>query len=108
MTGPDHPVPPRRPTLLELANNFKGATTVWAKAGFPISTEEEYQRRHKVCNGCGLWDSNAFGGVGKCGACGCSGFKLWLDTAHCPLGLWEMDDPFGKEKKADQSPPENV
>lgn len=101
---PTFPTPPRRPTLLELADNFAGATSVWAKSGFPIADRAEYERRHEICNGCEMWDSNAFQGIGKCGACGCSGFKLWLDTSHCPLGKWED----AMQKSFDESAGKNV
>lgn len=91
MNQPSAPIPPRRPSLLELANNFTSATAEWAASGFPIASEDEFVRRHKVCGECEFWDSNAFQGVGRCGICGCSGFKLWLETSNCPIGKWEEE-----------------
>lgn len=97
----DAPIPPQRPTLLEMASNFKEATGEWARSGFPIVEEKEYDRRHKVCSGCDQWDSNAFGGVGRCHACGCTGFKLYLATSVCPLKKWAAD--LNKDGRPDSS-----
>jgi len=105
MSNPIHPIPPRRPNLLELADNFAGATSIWAKAGFPIADRDEYERRHEICKGCEMWSPNAFQGVGRCGACGCSGFKLWLETSHCPIGKWEEE---AGQINANESEPESV
>lgn len=94
----------RAPTLLELASNFVEATSDWAKAGCPISSEEEYRRRQALCNGCKYWNANAWQGIGRCMKCGCSGSKRWMKTAHCPLRIWE-GQPYGDAAREEVSNP---
>ena len=82
------------PTLLELADNFTRATATWTSQGFPTPSEEEYQRRAELCNGCKFWNANEWLNVGRCMKCGCSGVKRYMATATCPLGIWE-GKPYG-------------
>lgn len=60
----------------------------WVAAGFPIVSGEDLELRKGVCATCEFWSANAFGGLGKCGKCGCSGVKLRLSTSGCPLKKW--------------------
>tara|TARA_Y100000310_G_C20554042_1_gene749605 strand:- start:423 stop:737 length:315 start_codon:yes stop_codon:yes gene_type:complete len=84
---------PKKPTLLELADNFKSATVEWAKSGFPITDETDYEARHEICKGCEFWDCRAFNNIGRCNKCGCSGFKLYLATSRCPEKKWDSVHP---------------
>lgn len=60
----------------------------WAKAGFPIVSGGDFEARKKICASCEHWNADAFGGLGRCGKCGCSGVKLRLATSKCPVGKW--------------------
>jgi hypothetical protein len=54
----------------------------WSLAGFPITTEDIYSARVKVCGGCELWDKMR----ATCKKCGCSTHhKLRLPHESCPL-----------------------
>ena len=80
---PPRPQPPT-PTLAELAENFAGAMSGWAQAGFKVVERAEYERRHTACLSCEFWQPDARLGLGKCKKCGCSRVKLWLFTSRCP------------------------
>lgn len=60
----------------------------WAKAGFPIVSGEDFEKRKGICVECEHWNADAFGGLGRCGRCGCSGVKLRLATSRCPARKW--------------------
>lgn len=60
----------------------------WAKAGFPIVSGADLAERKGICVECEHWNAGAFGGLGRCGKCGCSGVKLRLATSRCPAGKW--------------------
>lgn len=68
--------------------SFVKAGAQWAKAGFPIVSGEDLAERKGICAECEFWNADAFGGLGKCGKCGCSGVKLRLATSKCPAGKW--------------------
>lgn len=78
------------PSLVALAVNFTDAVAVWAGAGFPVATNEEYARRSAICALCPFWDPGARIGLGICkhAGCGCTKFKRWLATATCPDKKW--------------------
>ncbi len=84
------PDPMVEPSIVELAQNFTVATTRWAAAGFPVVDESVYAERSRICEACKFWDGAARLGLGKCRApdCGCTRFKRWLATEHCPQHLW--------------------
>ena len=60
----------------------------WATAGFPIVSGEGLAERKRICAECEFWNAGAFGGLGRCGKCGCSGVKLRMATSRCPLKKW--------------------
>jgi len=72
------------PTWSELASNFAGAMAAWARAGYQVVDEAEYQRRHTVCQQCEHWRPAARLGLGKCEKCKCTRLKLWLSNSRCP------------------------
>lgn len=81
-----------RPTLAELASRFSRAMFNWARAGFKIVDEKEYQRRSTICQGCQWWrgEGNVLGSA-LCGKCGCSSLKIFVATEKCPAGKWEEE-----------------
>lgn len=82
--------PKEEPSLLDLVTNFAGSVSNWAKAGFPVTSEEEYNTRMAICKGCPYWKENilSIDTLGKCKLCGCRGFKPWLKTEVCPVSNW--------------------
>ena len=91
------PERPKPPSLAELASNFTKSTAFWAKRGFPISSKSTWEARRDICLNCEFWDSKNFWGAGRCLKCGCTGAKLWMATASCPIGKWEKEDPSRPE-----------
>jgi hypothetical protein len=81
---PRKPSLPPVPTLFELAANFTGAMSGWAKAGFKVVNREKYEHRHAICLACEFWRPDAMFGTGKCLKCRCSRVKLWLVSSKCP------------------------
>jgi hypothetical protein len=59
-----------------------------ARSGFKTTSLQEYEKRKSICLGCSFWDDVAWGGLGKCNKCGCSGVKLKMAASKCPIGLW--------------------
>lgn len=78
------------PSLRELSANFADAIARWSASGFKTATQDEYDSRAQICDGCDRWDAKARLGLGKCSApgCGCTAMKRWLATEKCPLGKW--------------------
>jgi len=76
---------PREPTIAEMSKNFTKAIVEWSKAGLPVVAKRVFDQRLKACNDCEYWDSAARMGAGKCNKCGCTVFKLWMETTQCPL-----------------------
>ena len=60
----------------------------WAKNGFPIADKQLLDSRERICALCEYWSSNAYAGLGKCTVCGCTKYKLKLQTEKCPKGKW--------------------
>lgn len=86
----DLDIPKEAPGMLDLVTNFTGAVSKWAKAGFPVTSEEDYETRIKICQGCPNWKVNPLkiDVLGTCKICGCTGFKPWLATENCPINKW--------------------
>lgn len=78
------------PKISDLLFNFSNAITKWSSAGFPISNENEFMDRYKICSNCEFWDASARFNLGKCKhkKCGCTKFKIWMKTEKCPMGKW--------------------
>ena len=53
-----------------------------------LSDQELINLRRKICLQCPKWDATGFFGVGKCNACGCSGYKLNIRASTCPEMKW--------------------
>jgi hypothetical protein len=75
-------------TVGALASKFADAMGRWRKAGYETVPEETHRARLDTCRACPLWDGKFLRGVGRCTACGCTGFKLFLASEECPAGKW--------------------
>jgi len=73
-----------KPGVTKLATNFTGAMAVWAKSGFKMVDEQEFDRRLSICVVCEFWNPKGMMGLGTCKKCGCSRYKLKLATSVCP------------------------
>jgi hypothetical protein len=75
------------PTVYEQVKTIGTAGIKWAAAGFPGTTEDEFNERTSICkkNECGQYDAVA----GRCHACGCFvKEKATMATETCPAKLW--------------------
>ena len=77
------------PTKAELLMRFGKALLNFAGSGFKTVTAEQLSERREICLACPFWEGESVMGIGKCGACGCSGFKMYAATEKCPKGKWE-------------------
>jgi hypothetical protein len=88
---PHHPEPDNQPTsdkptgFVDLANNLTRALVDWQRAGRPVVTSEQWNRRLSICRGCEYWREFKKTKIAKCAKCGCSSGKLLLATSKCPL-----------------------
>lgn len=77
------------PSLVNMASNFTKAVIDFTKSGFAVASDEKYAERLDICNACPKLDQAAFGGTGRCLACGCSiKAKLKILSSTCPLEKW--------------------
>lgn len=72
----------------QLANLGK-AMVRWAKAGFPMVTEEVLRERIAICEACPHIKRWQEFGIARCGLCGCAtgkkiNLKLQMATEKCP------------------------
>jgi len=75
------------------AKHYAAALAKWAKAGYPVRSQEEVERIAAICksNACGLYQD------GRCRWCGCRvnngrfpiTNKIKMATEHCGLGFWD-------------------
>lgn len=74
------------PTLFDQMKSLGEAVKNWTvKDSFKVVSPEVLEFRKNTCGGCEHWDKEAFGGIGKCKACGCSAAKLYIPSSYCPL-----------------------
>lgn len=72
------------PPLMTRGLNLIKAVTHWGLSGFPVPSEEEYERRLNICRGCDQLRDDML-----CVKCGCPvGRKASLQTEKCPDGKW--------------------
>jgi len=77
------------PGLAKMATNLTKAVVDFTKSGFAVASDEKYAERLDICNACPKLDQVAFGGTGRCLACGCSiKAKLKILSSTCPLEKW--------------------
>lgn len=85
--------PAPTPTILQQAKNLgvaiKDTANLMASGQKPLASKEVYDERKAVCEKCMNWEPRGFNGLGRCIACGCSGFKLNLAASKCPINLWK-------------------
>lgn len=72
-------------TFLDLTNNLTKALVEWQRAGRPVVTSEQWNKRLTICRGCEYWSEIKTTKIAKCKKCGCSSGKLLLSTSKCPL-----------------------
>lgn len=76
------------PTLLEKMSMVSQALYRFAVSGMKVVTDEVFQQRKAICEGCGFYGGeNGVLGV-ACKACGCSKLKLFMAGSVCPKGKW--------------------
>lgn len=73
------------PGFLGLAKNLVTAMATWQRAGRPIVTSEQWNKRITICRGCPHWQEIRKSNIARCKKCGCSSGKLLLATSKCPL-----------------------
>lgn len=67
---------------------FSGAVVDWVRDGGRLVADAVWQKRIEFCGACEHWESQKWGGAGRCVICGCSGAKQRLASAECPIGKW--------------------
>lgn len=85
------------PPLLAQARNFAEFAAAWKQAGFPTTSQPDWEQRVAICesNGCGQFRPSDY----RCASCGCfirikAGLRAQPDgKSDCPLGLWPIIDP---------------
>ena len=77
--------PDSKNTFLDLTNNLTKALVEWQRAGRPVVTSEQWNKRLTICRGCEHWSEIKKTQIAKCKKCGCSSGKLLLSTSKCPL-----------------------
>tara|TARA_B100002019_G_C21237313_1_gene583475 strand:- start:551 stop:901 length:351 start_codon:yes stop_codon:yes gene_type:complete len=77
--------PKSRVGFFDLANNLSKALVEWQRAGRPVVTSEQWNKRLSICRGCEYWQEIKQTKVARCLKCGCSSGKLLLSTSKCPL-----------------------
>ena len=77
--------------LSEMVAGFVKTTAEWLACGAPVVSPEQYKERAQLCLDCEFFDPEAFAGKGRCTKCGCSGVKLYLATAACPIDKWKPE-----------------
>mgnify|MGYP001157580405 FL=1 len=71
--------------FFDLANNLSKALVEWQRAGRPVVSSEQWNKRLSICRGCEFWQEIKQTKVARCLKCGCSSGKLLLSTSKCPL-----------------------
>ena len=86
--------------LLSKVKSASYSALEWAKAGFPVVSNEDFENRKSICNSCEFFEPKAFYGDGRCAKCGCD-FKLKskMATESCPIGKWNAVEPFNPNNK---------
>ena len=75
----------KSPGFVDLANNLTKSLIEWQRAGRPVVTSEQWNKRLNICRGCSYWREIKETKIAKCMKCGCSSGKLLLSTSKCPL-----------------------
>lgn len=81
-----------KPTIISMAKNLGdvaiSTAKIVAKGERPLATDEVVAERKAICLDCPNWNPRGYNGMGKCEACGCSGFKIKLAASRCPINKW--------------------
>jgi len=76
------------PSGFAMISGFGANMAAWMRAGFPVTPQEQFDRRLALCRSCPLWEPWSRFFLGRCRKCGCTSIKQWLKTAVCPDGRW--------------------
>lgn len=76
------------PSLPERMASFARSAISWIANGAKVVDFKTYDDRIQTCRACDRWSGEVYFGLGRCGKCGCSGLKLYMDTEVCPLNKW--------------------
>ena len=76
---------PDKPGFVDLAKNLTKSLIEWQRAGRPVVTSEQWNKRLSICRDCRFWSEIKTTNVARCTKCGCSSGKLLLSTSKCPL-----------------------
>tara|TARA_B100001093_G_scaffold339651_1_gene324417 strand:+ start:8487 stop:8840 length:354 start_codon:yes stop_codon:yes gene_type:complete len=71
--------------FFDLANNLSKALVEWQRAGRPVVSSEQWNKRLSICRSCEYWQEIKQTKIARCLKCGCSSGKLLLSTSKCPL-----------------------
>jgi len=82
---------PGPPSFLGMVKGFTASVREWARAGFPVASQERFEARLETCRSCSLWREEERVGLGQCRACRCTRLKMWLATEKCPRGKWRSE-----------------
>ena len=76
---------PQEPNLAEKGWRLTKSLMRYAMSGFPNVSEELFEKRMLICNGCELLKKEK----GTCGVCGCVvEYKGRMETESCPEKKW--------------------
>lgn len=68
-----------------------GIAQKYAISKFKNVSNEVFEKRKLICEKCVFWDKDGWFGAGKCKKCGCSGKKLLIPFAECPIQKWSKE-----------------
>lgn len=68
-----------------MAKNLAKSLVEWQRAGRPVVSKEQWNKRISICRGCEFWQEVGESQIARCRKCGCSSGKLLLSTSRCPL-----------------------
>lgn len=92
--------PKEYPSVAQQGKNFISSMAKFAKSGFELTGEQDYEKRIAICAECPSLDREA----GRCRECGCFvRTKAKIKSDQCPLGKWEKPDAPQKEESRVQT-----
>ena len=79
------------PGIYNLAKNLTNALIQWNRAGRPVVSNQQWNKRLNICRQCKFWEEIGNSQIARCKKCGCSSGKLLLATSKCPLNPPKWD-----------------
>ena len=79
-----------RADIFDKARNFYEAIRREIASGSKLATKEKRLYRKKICDDCPLWRPSGNLWLGECThkKCGCTKFKRFFSSEHCPQNKW--------------------